>query len=680
MKSDRPAARAERLRAAIHHHNHLYHVLDAPEVSDAEFDALVRELAALEADHPELRTPDSPSQRVGGAPRARFVKVRHPAPMLSLGNAFDAADLRAWHDRLAKLLPEGTRLEYVVEPKIDGLTVVLHYADGVLLRGATRGDGEVGEDVTANLRTVKSVPLRVPVESAARPSPRQLVVRGEVYMTRADFERFNTEQEARGERLYANPRNLAAGSLRQLDPSITAARPLRLWAYQIVEVEGLAVKTHWGALEALRRLGFPVTPECRKLGRFDEVVAHCEAWATRRRELAYETDGLVIKVDDLALQERLGSVGNAPRWAIAFKYPSTEVVTRLLDIGVNVGRTGVLNPWAELEPCVVGGVTVRNATLHNEDYIRERDIRIGDRVVVKRAGEVIPQVLRPVAELRDGHERIFRMPRTCPACGEPVRRSEGEAGTYCVNSACPAQLVRSVEYFVSRGAMDVDGFGIKQAELLCAKGLIRDVADVFALRAADLGELEGYKEKRIANLLAAIEAAKRRPVARLLTALGIRGVGEVVAELLVDRFGGIEALAAADRETLESVEGVGPVLAQNVVDWLASRHNRLVLEKLRRAGVCMEEGRAPATAGYRGPLEGQTFVLTGTLPSLSREQAAERIKRAGGKVTSSVSARTSYVVAGESPGSKLDKARKLGLAVIDEAELLRMVEQGAVAL
>jgi DNA ligase (NAD+) len=591
------AAKARRLRDAIHEHNYRYHVLDDPVVSDAEFDALLRELRELEEAHPELRTPDSPTQRIGGAARDRFAKVRHPAPMGSLGNAFDEADLRAWHERLQRLLPSGTELAFVVEPKIDGLTVVLHYEDGNFSRGATRGDGVVGEDVTANLRTVNTVPLRIPVRGEGGAAPARLVVRGEVYIAVADFARFNAVQAERGERTYANPRNFAAGSLRQLDPAITAGRPLKLWAYQIVAAEGLVVRSQSGALEAIARLGFPVSPEIRRFTAIDDVIAHCAAFATRRGELPYETDGVVIKVDDRDQQARLGAVGNAPRWAIAFKYPSTEVVTRLNDIGVNVGRTGVLVPFAELEPAVVGGVTVSNATLHNADYVRERDIRIGDRVVVKRAGEVIPQVLRPVVEMRTGEERVFEMPERCPACGEAVHRVPGEVAIYCANSACPAQLVRSVEYFASRGAMDIEGFGPRQAELFCDRGLVRDVADVFSIREKDLRGMEGFQEKRIQNLLRAIEEAKGRPASRLLTALGIRGVGEVVAETLIEHFGSIDALLKADQEALVAIEGVGQVLATNVRDWFASPHNRRIVEKLRapdlqpRAGRAADQGR-----------------------------------------------------------------------------------------
>ena len=674
-----PERRAATLRAALHHHNHRYHVLDDPEISDAEFDALLRELKAIEEAHPELRTADSPTQRVGGQVQERFAKVRHPAPMLSLGNVFDEAELRGWNDRALRLLPQGTQLAYVVEPKIDGLSIVLHYRRGEFVLGATRGDGEIGEDVTANLRTLPTVPLRIPVAPGAPPSPpppEELVVRGEVYMARADFARFNDEQRARDEKVYANPRNFSAGSLRQLDPAVTATRPLRLWAYQVLAAQGVTITSQWQALELLRTLGFPVSPECRRCEDIEQVVAHCAAWPARRDELAYETDGLVVKIDARDVQERLGAVGNAPRWAVAYKFPSTEVVTRLNAIGVNVGRTGVLMPFAELEPAQVGGVTVRNATLHNADYIRERDIRIGDHVVVKRAGEVIPQVLRPVPELRTGEEIVFALPENCPACGERAVRVEGEVATYCVNSACPEQLVRSVEYFVSRGAMDIDGFGVRQGEQFVAAGLIRDVADIFSIKADDLAGMAGYQQKRIDKLIAAIAAAKDRPVWRVLAALGIHGVGEVVAQKLIEHFGSIEVLLSATVEDFAGITGIGPILAQNVVEWFGHAHNRQVVEKLRVAGVRLTEQASPPSDAGPQPLDGLTFVITGTLPTYSREQAAELIRAAGGKVAGSISAKTSYLVAGEAGGGKLDKARKLAVPVVDEAALVEMLANG----
>jgi len=677
-------SRLERLRNAIRYHAYRYYVLDDPVISDAEYDALWRELVALEAAHPELVTPDSPTQRVPGEPAERLVKVRHPVPILSLSNAFNPDELAAWRERLIKLLPaeDRSRLQYVAEPKIDGLTVVLHYENGRFVLGATRGDGEVGEDITANLRTVKSLPLTIPVPRAAHEGgngvevPARLVVRGEAYTPIADFERFNAEQQAAGERTYANPRNFAAGSLRQLDARITASRPLRLWVYQIIAIEGARPpETQWQALEYLSSLGFPVESRRWLFDDFERLVEHCVRWGqTERPKLPYEADGLVVKVNDLELQERLGYVGKDPRWAVAYKYPTEEAVTRLLDIKVNVGRTGTLNPYAVLEPVQVGGVTVSNATLHNEDYIREKDIRIGDMVAVKRAGEVIPQVLRPIPELRTGEERIWQMPDHCPVCGGAAVRVQGEAAWYCVNSACPAQLVRGVEHFVSRGAMDIAGFGIRQAELFVELGYIRDLADIYYLDPEKLLKLEGFGPKKVSNLMAAIEASKQRPPARLLNALGIKGVGEVVAEILMDHFGSIDALAQASVEELQAIPGIGPVLAQSIVDWFAQEPNRKVIAKLKAAGVATaREPEAPAPAA-RQPLAGLTFVITGTLPTMSREQARDFIKAHGGKVTDTVSKNTNYLVAGESPGSKLQKALQLGIPVIDEAQLRELAK------
>ncbi len=679
--SESVAERIARLRELINYHNYRYYVLDDPEISDAEYDALVRELRRLEEEHPELITPDSPTQRVGGEPLDRFEKVEHPVPMLSLSNAFGPDELRAWRDRALRLLPPemADRLAYVVEPKIDGLTVVLHYQDGLFVLGATRGDGYVGEDITANLRTVPAVPLRIPVVKDG-PPPRRLVVRGEAYMPRDAFERMNAELAARGERTFANPRNAAAGSLRQLDPRIAASRPLSLWAYQVIIVEGGETpRCQWEALGYLRRLGFPVDPHARRFDDFEAVVQHCVEWESRRHELNYDIDGLVVKIDDFEIQARLGAVGNAPRWAIAYKFPAEEAITRLLDIRVNVGRTGTLNPYAILEPVRVGGVTVRNATLHNEDYIREKDIRIGDMVVVKRAGEVIPQVVRPVVELRTGEEREWHMPDRCPACGEPVVRPEGEVAYYCVNAACPAQLVRLVEHFVSRGAMDIEGMGSKQAELFVKKGLIRDVADIFYLKPEQLLEMEGYKEKRVQNLMRAIEAAKNRPLARLITALGIKFVGSTVAEILAQHYHSIDALMRASEEELTQIEGIGPKIAKSIVDWFSRESNRRVIEKLRAAGVRMADEVPEAPEEGARPLEGKTFVITGTLPTMSRQEATEFIVRHGGRVTNSVSRRTDYLVVGASPGSKLQRAQELGVPIIDEAGLLKLVEQGQVA-
>ncbi len=679
------AERLETLRKAISYYAYRYYVLDDPAVSDAEYDAVWRELAELETEHPELVTPDSPTQRVPGAAAERFVKVRHPSPILSLANAFTLEELVAWRDRFMKLLPAGdqARVQYVVEPKIDGLTVVLHYENGQFVLGATRGDGEVGEEITANLRTVKALPLRIPIspspvatgEGPGVGVPSRLIVRGEAYVPIADFERFNAAQRATGERTYANPRNFAAGSLRQLDARNTAGRPITLWLYQIVAIEGVdAPPTQWAALDTLRSLGFPVESRRWLFDDFDKLIEHCVAWGqTERPNLPYEADGLVIKINDFALHERLGFVGKDPRWAIAYKYPAEEAVTRLLDIKINVGRTGTLNPYAVLEPVQVGGVTVSSATLHNEDYIRDLDIRVGDTVAIKRAGEVIPQVLRPLVELRTGEERAWQMPDRCPACGEAAVRVEGEAAWYCVNSACPAQLVRGVEHFVSRGALEIAGFGIKQAELFVELGFIRDLADVFYLDPQRLLELEGFGEKKVGNLMAAIEASKTRPPARLLIALGIQGVGEVVAEDLMGHYDALDALAAAPVEELQSIPGIGPILAQSIADWFSQAPNRRVVEKLKTAGVTTTQVKAEAKAEVEGqPLAGLTFVITGTLPTMSRDAAREFVKTYGGKVTDSVSKNTSYLVAGEAAGSKLQKAIQLGVSVIDEAQLMQM--------
>ncbi len=685
--------RIEELKAQIRYHNYRYHVLDDPVVSDARYDHLLRELQELEAQHPALITPDSPTQRVGGQPLDRFEKVRHPRPVLSLSNAFNAEEVREWLGRISKLLPEETPApEYVVEPKIDGLTVVLTYENGLFVQGSTRGDGEVGEDITANLRTIKSLPLKIPVDGnirgawhfeSARPLngyappevPSRLVVRGEAYMPVDRFEEFNRRQAEAGERTFANPRNAAAGSLRQLDPTIAAARPLSLFTYAILDAEGLTVSTQWEVLSYLRKMGFPVCPDVTFLPHIEAVIAYCQDWIEKRNQLNYEADGMVIKINDLTIQERLGVVGKAPRGAIAFKFPAREATTKLLDIGINVGRTGSLNPYAILEPVEVGGVTIKQATLHNADDIARKDIRIGDTVIVKRAGEVIPYVVGPVVEWRDRSERVFHMPDRCPSCGSPAVQPEGEVAYYCINAACPAQLVRLVEHFVSRGAMDIEGFGTRTARLFVEKGLLKDVADLYRLKREDILNLEGFAEKSTDNLLTAIEESKKRPLDRLLTALGIRAVGSTVAQLLTRYYPSIEALMAASLEDLEAIEGLGPHTATSIVGYFSLERNRTLIEKLRQAGVRMEmEAERPEIEEKASPLEGLTFVISGTLPSMSREAAKDLIERHGGKVTGSVSGKTDYLLAGENPGStKFDRARQLGVPMIDEAELLRMI-------
>lgn len=672
------ATRAAQLRQLINYHAHRYYVQDAPEISDEAYDALFAELRRLEEQHPELITPDSPTRRTGAAPAEGFVKVEHPAPMLSLGNVTSVGDLRAWRDRALRLLPEGIDLAYVVEPKIDGLTVVLHYEQGVFVQGVTRGDGYVGEDITANLRTLRALPLRVPVDASGPPAPARLVVRGEAYMSKANFARFQAEQQAAVGKKYVNPRNTAAGALRNLDPAVTASRPLDFWAYQVVAKQGgpdLAMQ--WDALLYLAALGFPVEREQSRLfTSFADLEEYCLGWAKRRDALPYEADGLVIKINDFALQERLGFVGKDPRWAVAYKFPSAEAVTRLLDIVVEVGRTGVLTPRAVLEPVYIGGVTVSSATLHNADYVAERDIRIGDAIVLKRAGEVIPQVLRPLEELRGGDEKVWQMPERCPVCGTPVVRYEGEVAYYCENGACPAQLARHVEFFVARGAMDIAGFGSKQAELFVSKGFVRDVADIYDLpaRREELLKLDGFATKKVENLLNAIAASKAQPATRVLTALGIHFVGSTAAELLLDHFRSLDALAAASEEEMAQVAGIGPRIAGSVASWFRQEGNRRLLARLRAAGLNMALAEERAAVAEQ-PLAGKSFVITGALPTLSREQAAALIEEHGGHVASAVSGKTDYLLVGEKPGSKLDKARKLGVTLISEAELHQMVGQ-----
>jgi DNA ligase (NAD+) len=673
------AERIARLRAEINYHAYRYYTLDDPIISDAEYDQLLQELRRLEEAHPELITPDSPTQRIGAPPRPEFRKVIHPVPMTSLSNAFNEEDMRAWLARIRRLLPEdlpAEELAFVVEPKFDGLAVALTYETGILVRGATRGDGIEGEDVTENLRTVKSIPLRIPVAPDGPPAPERMEVRGEVYLPIADFNQLNQEQMAKGERLYANPRNAAAGSVRQLDSRITARRRLAFFAYAIGYLEGgPSFISHWEALMYLKELGFPVSQDIRRTHDFEEVLRFIREWGERRDHLPYEADGVVIKVDSLVLQQRLGIVGNAPRWAIAYKFPPREATTRVLSIEVNVGRTGVLTPYAVLEPVNVGGVTVRQATLHNFEDLMRKDIRVGDTVIVVRAGEVIPQVVKPILERRPPDSKPYAMPTHCPSCGEPVVKPEGEVAVYCVNAACPAQLVRRVEHFVSRGAMDIVGFGERIAEQLIEAGLIHDVSDIYSLKdkREHLLQLEGFGEKKVDNLLKAIEASKQQPLERLVTALGIRGVGNIVAKTLVEHFPSLDALAAATEEELQRVEGIGPEIARSVVDWFARPRHQEVLRKLRAAGV-RTEAAPRAVAEGAAPLRGLTFVITGTLPTLSRDQARALIEAAGGKVTDSVSRKTDYLVLGENPGSKLEKARELGIKIIDEATLRQMIE------
>ncbi len=663
--------RIKALRRVISYHAYLYHVLDSPEISDAEYDALMRELEELERAHPELITPDSPTQRVGAPPVEAFGEVEHRVPMLSLDNAFDEEELRAWEKRMRRLSDE--KFDYVLEPKVDGLAISLTYEEGVLVQGSTRGDGFRGEDVTLNLRTVPSIPLRVPVHGHLEP-PRLLEVRGEVYMPLDLFQEMNQRREKEGEKPFANPRNAAAGSVRQLDSSITASRPLSIWVYGVGHFEGVELTTQWQALEYLRALGFKISPDISLYDDLDDVIAKVKEWIDRRESWNYEADGMVVKVNSFRQQETLGVVGRAPRWAIAYKFPAEEGITRVLDVRVNVGRTGTLNPYAVLEPVQVGGVTISTATLHNFDDLRRKDIRVGDTVVIKRAGDVIPQVVGPVKELRTGEERLFEVPERCPACGEPVEGSPDEVAVYCVNPSCPAQLVRTVEYFASQAAMDIDGFGSRQAAKFVELGLIKDLGDLYYLKPEDLLPLEGYAEKSVANLLASIEASKKQPLWRLITGLGIKHVGSTVAQLLTRHYASLDGLMTASQAELEAIEGLGPHTAGSIVRYFSQKRNRKLIGKLRKAGVRMT--RLPEEAeALRGPLEGLTFVITGTLPTMSREEASRFVEEHGGKVTGSLSRNTDYLLVGENPGgSKYSRARELGIPVIDEEGLKRMVK------
>jgi DNA ligase (NAD+) len=664
----------EGLKREINFHNYRYYVLNDPVISDYEYDQLMLELRNIEASHPEWITADSPSQRAGGTPAEGFVKVNHPTSILSLANAFDANDVRAWYKRILKLDERVSQASYVVEPKFDGLTVVLHYQDGEFVLGATRGDGEVGEDITQNLRTVKSIPLSIPLTSDGPQPPSYIVVRGEVFITKSDFERLNARLEQAGEKTYLNPRNTAAGSLRQLDPKLTASRPLRLFTYSIVLSDGFVPKTQWETLKYLRDLGFPVTHYVEFCQDLEEAIAVCESWVDKRDNLPFEIDGMVIKINDLEIAADLGVVGKDPRGAIAFKFPAQEVTTKLIDIGVNVGRTGVLTPYAVLEPVNIGGVIVKQATLHNYDYIMDKDIRIGDRVRVKRAGDVIPYIIGPIIAARTGEEKPHKPPDVCPVCHEPVEIVPGEVAVYCVNSACPAQLIRNIEHFVSRGAMDIVGMGIKIVEQLVQAGLIHDVADLYYLTKEDLMNLEGFADKKADNILAAIENSKKQPLSRLINALGIRGVGEVMAADLARNFYDLDELAHTSRDELEQIEGVGPNIAQAIVDWFQRPANQKVIDKLKEAGVWPqgEELNLVSVLDIQQNLSGLTFVITGTLPSMTRNQAKEYIQSRGGKVTTSISKKTNYLIVGTDPGSKYTKAQELGIPIIDESELLRI--------
>ena len=672
-KFDQLRTEYSNLCSEINIHSYRYHVLDAPIISDFEYDRLLARLKEIEESHPELVSSDSPTRRVGSVVSDRFVKVKHPAPVLSLANAFSFDEILSWYDRIRKIDERVESCSFVIEPKIDGLSVLLHYKNGLFVQGATRGDGENGEDISANLRTIRSIPMKIPVYLDGPKPPEYLVVRGEAYIPNKEFEELNAALLERGEKTYLNPRNTAAGSLRQLDPSLTASRPLTILTYSIIKADGETPKTQWETLEYLKHSGFPVAQEARLYTNIDEIKGAIDYWQKEREKLPYDADGIVIKINELNVASDLGFVGKDPRSAIAFKYPAHEVSTNLNDIGVNVGRTGVLTPYAILEPVEIGGVIVKQATLHNFDYIAEKDIRIGDRVLVKRAGEVIPYIIGPILEARTGKEKQYEILPNCPSCGQPVEHIKGEVAWYCVNLACPAQLVRNLEHFVSRSAMDIVGLGIKIVEQLVEAEVVKDPADLYRLTVDDLLKLEGFAEKKADNLIQSIEESKKQPLNRFITALGIRGIGEVMAVDLAKKYRDLDHLALASTIELMKSPGIGPNMAEAIVDWFGRTGNQNLLVKFKQYGLW------PIEEASEIPLEpqnfaGMTFVITGTLPTFSREEMKVFIEKFGGKVIDSVSKKTSYLVLGENPGSKRDKALEIGVKIIGENDVIRLAE------
>ena len=655
------------LRQKINYHSYLYNTLDQPEISDFEYDQLFSRLKEIEAEHPELITPDSPTQKIGNQISEKFRKVNHPAPILSLANGFGSQDALAWYDRIVRLDPRVARADFLLEPKLDGLTVVLHYNNGVFSLGATRGDGSVGEDITTNLRTIPSLPLRIPVLPTSSPAPEHIVFRGEVFITKADFLALNAELEQKGEKTYLNPRNTAAGSLRQLDPAITSTRPLKLYLYQVLESSDPLPQTQSGLLDYIASFGLPANPLKWHANNISEVIRICEAEGLNRHNWPYDADGIVIKLNDLALSNELGFVGKDPRGSLAYKYPGEEVETTLLDIQVNVGRTGVLTPLALLEPVSIGGVVVRQATLHNFDFIEDKDLRIGDQVLIKRAGEVIPYIVAALKEKRDGSQQVYVPPTECPSCGSQVEQAPGEVAWYCLNAACPAQLTRNIENFVSRTAMDITGLGEQIVAQLVQSGLVRSLTDLYHLTKAQLLTLEKFGDKKADNLLEAIQASKSQTLQRLIIGLGIKGIGEVAARKLAQKYGNLDAISRASFNELQQLEGVGPNLAESIYEWFHLESNQHILEQLKELGLWPIESTSAPIGTL--PLTGLTFVVTGTLEGFTREGISDFILANGGKVSSSVSSKTSYLVLGADPGSKYDKARQLGVPVISEQQL-----------
>jgi DNA ligase (NAD+) len=659
--------RVEELRELINHHDYRYHVLADPEISDAEYDALLRELRGLEEEFPELITPDSPTQRVGGEPTDLFAPVQHRTPMLSLDNAFSWEELNAWGKRVERTI--GRRADFICELKVDGVAIALTYENGAYVTGATRGNGFVGDDITANIRTIRSVPVKL----RGSKHPAVLEVRGEAYLPVKAFEELNERLLDKEQRPFANPRNAGAGSLRQKDPKVTASRPLRIWCYGVGHVEGKRFARHSEALEFLKESGLPVSPETELLDSLEEVFGFCERWQEHRHDIDYEIDGVVVKVDQVSLQEELGATSHAPRWAIAYKFPPEERTTLLNKIAVHTGRTGVVTPFAMLEPVFVGGVTVTTATLHNEDEVKRKDVREGDTVIVRRAGDVIPEVVGPVPAKRPKNARRWRFPKRCDSCNTELVRKEGEAYWRCPNKrGCPSQNVEWLAAFASRGGMDIEHLGYKTGFALIEQGWVKDPGDVYAITEEQLAQLPGFKEKSINNLLSAIEAAKDRPIWRLLTALNIPHVGWHVAQVLAEAFPSIDALAKASVEELQAVEEIGPEIARSVHEWFHDKQNLKLVEKLRKAGVRVKDKARPKPK--KGPLTGKTIVLTGGLESMSREEATKAAQEAGARVASSVSKKTDFVVAGADPGSKYDKALSLGVETVDEKEFLKRLK------
>ena len=659
--------RIESLRQALTHHSHRYYVLDAPEISDEEYDRLLAELKRLEQEHPELVTPDSPTQRVGATPADAFSVVHHPVPLLSLANAFAPGDLSAWWRRVAALIGSSD-FSAVCEPKIDGLAVALTYADGVLVTGATRGDGLNGEDITNNLRTVRSIPLSVP-----RHAPTRFEVRGEVYLPREGFRKLNERRAKQGLPLFANPRNAAAGSVRQLDPAVTAERPLDIFVYGLGWAENASLPgTHWEMMQWLGSLGFKTNPRITRASTPEEAQEVYDLWVEQRADWPFEADGMVVKVDSLRMQEELGSIGREPRWAIAYKFPAVQGTTKLRQIGISVGRTGSLNPYAILEPVGVGGVVISQAALHNEEDIHRKDIRIGDTVIIQRAGDVIPEIIGPVVSLRTGDEQVFHMPAACPVCGHEVVKPEGEAMHRCVNAACPAQALERIKHFTSRDAMNIDGVGEKLCEALFRAGLVRDAGDLYRLTKEDLLQLDRMAEKSAVKVLASIEGSKSRPFGSVLFALGIFHVGQEYAELLARHFTSTDELARASVEDLVALPAVGPTIAESVVAFFRQDSNRQILRKLSEAGVALQRERGAAEVESQ-KLSGMTFVFTGKMTRFTRPEAEAMVTRLGGRAAQDVSRKVTVVVVGDEPGSKAARARELGVQVMDEREFLHLL-------